>query len=143
MRTKTFGQVVKQSRDSRELTQRQLAGRLGVKASHIAYLESGQRRPSIRLLIRIAKVLDLEGKELLFLAHPEARHLVTDSGAKDEEAPRSAWERFVSDKALLKRNHVAPAERQFLKRVSLLKSVTRPDYFLSILNSIRQATEEN
>ena len=143
MSKRTLGQVVRQARDAHELTQRQLATRLGVKASHVAYIESGQRRPSLGLVRRIADVLDLDRKELLFLAHPEARHLVKERSGQAEEQPRDAWEDFVSDKSLLKRNQVTRTELQVLKQVAALKRVTRSSHFLFILNSIRQAGEEN
>jgi len=143
MSKRTLGQVVRQARDAHEMTQRQLAARLGVKASHVAYIESNQRRPSLWLVRRIADALELDRKELLFLAHPEARYLVTDRAAKGDEQPRDAWEQFVSDKALLKRNDVTRAELQLLKQVSMLGRVTRPRQFLYVLRSIRQAAEEN
>jgi transcriptional regulator with XRE-family HTH domain len=38
------------------LTQRELAVKLGVKASHVAYLENGRRHPSPALLTRYMKV---------------------------------------------------------------------------------------
>ena len=46
---KTLGEIVKHRRQTRGLTQRQLAEMLGVKGSHIAYLESGNgvSRPSL------------------------------------------------------------------------------------------------
>ena len=38
------------------MTQREVAAKLGVKASHIAYLENGRRYPSPMLLARIIKL---------------------------------------------------------------------------------------
>ncbi len=143
MSKRTLGQVVREARDAHELTQRQLAARLGVKASHVAYIEGNQRRPSLWLVRRIADALELDREQLLFLAHPEARYLVTDRAAEARQKPRGAWERFVSDKGLLKRNQVSRAELQLLKQVSMLGRVTSPGQFLFILRSIRQAAEEN
>ena len=42
---KTLGQVLKSQRQALELTQRQLASRIGVKASHVAHLELEKRKP--------------------------------------------------------------------------------------------------
>lgn len=39
-----------------ELTQREMAEHLGVKASHVAYLENGRRFPSGNLILRYRKV---------------------------------------------------------------------------------------
>ena len=38
------------------LTQREMAGYLGVKSSHVAYLENGRRSPSGDLILRYRKV---------------------------------------------------------------------------------------
>jgi transcriptional regulator with XRE-family HTH domain len=66
----TLGEVVKNARDSLRLTQRDLAAIVGVKASHIAYIENNQRRPSIALLGSLADALSLDRREALYLAHP-------------------------------------------------------------------------
>lgn len=58
MKKETLGQVLKQRRGAYALTQRELARKLGVKASHVAYLENGRRRPSLSLLSRLADTLD-------------------------------------------------------------------------------------
>jgi len=144
VRKKTLGQVLKQQRTALDLTQRELALRLGVKASHIAYLEAGRRRPSLSLLGRLANVLGLQKEPLFLLAHPEARELI---GAAREPARRSddrkqAWRSFVANKALLARHAVKPRELQVLSHVNLLGEVSAPRHFLFILNSIRQAVEE-
>ena len=39
-----------------ELTQREMAKLLGVKSSHVAYLENGRRSPSGDLILRYRKV---------------------------------------------------------------------------------------
>ena len=39
-----LGLLIKRQRDVFRLTQRELAGKLGVKASHVAYIEGGLRR---------------------------------------------------------------------------------------------------
>ena len=144
MRKTTLGPLLKRQRLALDLTQRELALRLGVKASHIAYLEAGRRRPSLSLLSRLADVLGLKKEPLFLLTHPEARELI---GAAREPARRSddrkqAWRSFVANKALLARHAVKPRELQVLSHVNLLGRVSAPRHFLFILNSIRQAVEE-
>ncbi len=139
MTRKTLGGVLKQARHELRLTQHELASRVGVKASHIAYLESGKRRPSLPLVKRIANALGLDRRELLFLAHPESKYLV---GSVDRHAATKAndsWRKFASNRAVLKRHNVTPSELRLLKQVSLLEPVASPNHFLFILNSIRQA----
>jgi transcriptional regulator with XRE-family HTH domain len=59
MNKRTLGSVVKEARDGARMTQRDLAVAIGVKASHIAYIENGRRRPSISLMNRLAETLRL------------------------------------------------------------------------------------
>ena len=144
MSKQTLGQVLKQQRVALDLTQRELAHRLGVKASHIAYLEAGRRRPSLSLLSRLADVLGLK-KELLFLlAHPEARELIgaQPKAARQNHDRKRAWRSFAANKAMLARHAVQPRELQVLSRINLLGEVAAPSHFLFILNSIRQAVEK-
>ena len=137
MNKKTLGAVVKEGRDALRLTQRGLAEIVGVKASHIAYIENGHRNPSLALLRRLADGLGLNRKELLFLSHPDAKYLMDeDSGALKRE---DAWQQFTSNRAALRRHNVTRGELKVLKQVSLLEHVSHPRHFLFILNSIRQA----
>jgi transcriptional regulator with XRE-family HTH domain len=138
MTKKTLGQVIKKGRAELRITQRQLADQVGVKPSHIAYIEGGQRRPSIALLKRIAEVLGLNSRELLFLAHPEARFLVGER-APAPRTGKNSWLEFERSSSLLRRHQVTRAELKVLKQISLLEEITHPEHFVFILNSIRQA----
>ena len=140
---KTLGDVLKGGRSNLRLTQRELALKLGVKPSHVAYLESNRRRPSLGLLSRIADVLGLPKESLFVLAHPEASSLF---GTTRSVAPRQeqdqAWQEFAGNKALLARHQVKPRELKVLSQVNLLGKITGPRQFVFILNAIRQAVEE-
>lgn len=48
----------KETRTAAGLTQRDMAKLLGVKASHVAYLESGHRHPSGELILKFNAVRD-------------------------------------------------------------------------------------
>ena len=137
MADKTLGEVVKHARDSQRLTQRGLAKIVGVKAAHIAYIENNRRRPSIALLKRLAEALGLNRREILVLAHPDAKYLIDESQTK-----HSAWKQFAANAALLECYNVSPAELRILKRVSMLEQVSHPRHFVFILNAIRLATSE-
>src|SRR5580704_11996483 len=140
---KTLGQVLKDRRALLGLTQRELALKLGVKPSHVAYLETNRRGPSLGLLSRIADVLGLPKESLFVLAHPEASSLL---GAPRDVAPRQeqdqAWQEFAGNEALLARHQVMPRELKVLSQVNLLGKITAPRQFVFILNAIRQAVEE-
>jgi transcriptional regulator with XRE-family HTH domain len=143
MKKKTLGEVLKSQRSTLGLTQRQLALKLGVKPSHVAYLEKDRRRPSLALLSRIADVLGLPKESLFVLAHPEASSLL---GSHREAAPRSqdpdqVWREFTGNKAMIARHNIKPRELKVLSQVNLLGKITAPRHFLFILNAIRQAVE--
>ncbi len=76
-RTKTLGEFLKARREGLGLTQRSLAQKLGVEASHVAFIESGRRKPSLKLVGRIADTLGLDRQEVLLLAHPEVSVLLS------------------------------------------------------------------
>ncbi|MGO9453595.1 MAG: helix-turn-helix transcriptional regulator [Candidatus Binataceae bacterium] len=143
MKKKTLGQVLKQQREAFALTQRELARKIGVKASHVAYLENGRRLPSLSLVARIADTLGLDKQRLFLLAHPEAKAFVSAQREPAKPPARDhVWRRFSTNRALLARNQVTPRELRVLQKVNMLGRVSSPRHYLFILNSIRQAVEE-
>src|SRR5271163_3953800 len=139
----TLGQVLKQRRGAYAYTQRELAKKLGVKASHVAYLENGRRRPSLSLLTRIADTLELDKQRLFVLAHPEAHLFVGDRReASPAKGNDDSWRKFARDRGMLARHKVTNQELKVLKNVNMLGRVSAPGQFLFILNAIRQAVEE-
>jgi transcriptional regulator with XRE-family HTH domain len=143
MTRNSLGQIIKNQRTAMALSQRKLAYQLGIQGSHVAYIERGLRKPSLSLLRRIADVLGLNGGKLFFLLHPEAKTLL---GACLKSGPPEplgeSWRQFVNNHALLKRHGITRAELRILKQVSLLRRVSSPGQFLFVLNSIRQAGEQ-
>ncbi len=73
---RTFGTILREARVGRGLTQHELGRTVGIRASYVAYLEADQRRPSIELLRKLVKSLQLDGREMLFLAYPDAKSLL-------------------------------------------------------------------
>src|SRR6266436_782510 len=142
MKKKTLGHVLKQRRELLGLTQRELALKLNVKPSHVAYLENDRRRPSLALVSRLADVMGLEKEPLFLLAHPEAGVLL---GGRRAPAPARSrdqvWRDFAGNKALLTRHQVRPRELKVLSQVNLLGKITAPRHFLFILNAIRHAVD--
>jgi transcriptional regulator with XRE-family HTH domain len=143
MKKKTLGEVLKSQRETLALTQRELAARLGVKPSHVAYLETNRRRPSLGLVARIAEVLRLDKEMLFLLAHPEARELLNARRAPAARRERvNVWRDFAQNKDLLRRHQVNPQELRVLSQVNMLGKIAAPRHYLFILNAIRQAVEE-
>src|SRR5579864_3050224 len=107
MREATFGRVLKEARLALGLSQQSLARKLGVRASHIGYLEQGRRRPSLKLLGDLADALGIDKERLFLLSHPEAKNLLGDAKSKGSKTgASSAWKELLADKATLIRNNV-------------------------------------
>ena len=143
MSEQNLGPIIKEARTALRLTQRELAAAVGVKASHIAYIENNQRNPSLALLKRLAETLGLQPRKLLFLAHPEARYLTGEKETPGKNPARDAWSRFSSNRVLLRRHNVTRTELKVLKQVSLMENVSDPRNYLFILNSIRLAGDRD
>lgn len=58
---------------------RGLARETGVDVSHVSYIFSGKRSPSVHVLVRLARALDVEVKDLI-------SHLSEVKRAKEEPA---------------------------------------------------------
>ena len=143
MNDETFGQVLKQARQSLGLSQQTLARMLGVRASHVGYLEQGRRRPSLKLLKSLADTLGVDKERLFLLSHPEAKDLIDDNASKRRSSgKRNAYQELVADKAALVRYNVTSKELKVLSHITLLGSVLQPRDYLFILNSIRQAVKK-
>jgi len=83
------------------LTERLLAQRLGVESGHLAFIESERRKPSLKLLARLADVLDLDRQGILIQAYPEAKQLIAE---QEQEKGRPAYT-WPATKACKPRRH--------------------------------------
>jgi transcriptional regulator with XRE-family HTH domain len=133
-----LGDLIRVRRVAMGLSQRQLARSLGVTASHIAFVESGRRRPSYSVLFRLARNLQLDQPELFLTAYPELAPLGLPR--RQTESREAAWRRFV---AVAGRYSVKPKEMAVLRKISRLGNISCPNSYAWILNSIRQAFEED
>jgi transcriptional regulator with XRE-family HTH domain len=135
--TNKLGESVRTRREALGFTQRVLAQKLSVEASHVAFIESGRRKPSLKLVARIADTLGLDRQELLILAHPEAKQLLAANKIEPRRRTTASWQRFIKDHALLARYHVTKRELQALEHVSLMGTTLTAKEFLAILTLIR------
>lgn len=55
---------IREIREKKGLSQNKLSKLSGVSSSHIGYLENGEREPTISVLYKIAKALNVDIKEL-------------------------------------------------------------------------------
>jgi transcriptional regulator with XRE-family HTH domain len=131
-----LGQIVRRRRRELNLTQSEVARRIRTTAPFMGDLERGRRLPSDRILIRLAKVLDLDARELLFLRSPHLRAILRQEQNNQDS---SAWEQFSNDDRVRRLYSVTNAEMGLLSSVALLGEVRTPHEFIYILNAVRHA----
>ena len=129
--------MVRSHREGLGFTQRSLAKKLGVEASHVAFIESGRRRPSLKLVAQLADVLHLNRQDLLLLAHPEAKELIAKPDQEKRRKGPPSWQRFIQNKQLLVRYNVTNHELRALENLSFLGTVRSAKEFLAILTLMR------
>ena len=117
------------------MTQAGVAAKVRCRPNYIGYLESGARRPSQKLVFKLAKALDLDAQEIFLLANP----LVRDVVAPRVETRESVWENFKANKGLHTRHGITSKELNALQTVAALGPVRSQRDFLHILQTIRQA----
>lgn len=131
----SLGSVLKRRRRQLELTQTQVAARVGCRPNYIGYLEADARHPRPQVVAKLAKALDLDQRELFFLANPQTRALI----APEHPQPEAAWERFKANRGLHARHGITRSELAALESVATLGDVRNERDFLFILQTIRQA----
>lgn len=60
-----FGETLKKYRDLNNLTQDELAKRLGISRATVVYYEHGKQSPSLEMAVKAAKVLKFDIQEVL------------------------------------------------------------------------------
>jgi len=108
-----------------------------VEASHVAFIESGRRKPSLKLVAKLADTLGLDRQELLVVAHPEAKALIAEAKPEIRKKAASSWYRFIQNQELLARCGVTDRELHALEHLSFLGTVHSAKEFLAVLKLIR------
>ena len=62
---KAFGRVLRSVRESRNLSQEELAARAGYHRTYIGQLERGEKSPSLRTLFNLSSVLQVNPSVLI------------------------------------------------------------------------------
>jgi transcriptional regulator with XRE-family HTH domain len=132
---KGFAQIIRNRRRQLDLTQEDVARRIGTSVAYIAHLEAGRRHPSEKVVISLAEVLGLDPRELFFLANPETRDLVSPTTS----SKASAWDAFSADQILRKVHGITGSEMETLSQIALMGEVRSSRDFIFILNTIRHA----
>ncbi len=128
--------MIRERRRQLDLTQEEVARRISTSIPYVGHLEAGKRHPSEKIVLKLARVLALDARELFFLANPETKVLISQ---RPEAGEASAWEVFSKDTGLRKLHNISDAEMAVLSQVAMMREVRSPRDFLFILNTIRQA----
>ena len=71
---KKFGNVLRQVRNAKGLSQEDLAVRLDISRSHIGRLETGEKQPSLKMLFLLAEALEIPASAIISEMEKE-RHI--------------------------------------------------------------------
>ncbi len=137
LKTRNFGQVIRDRRRQLDLTQEEVARRINTSTPYIGHLESGKRHPSEKVVTKLADVLGLDRRETFFLANPGAKALLAQQAPASSTA--SAWDEFRKDERLRRIHNITTEEMEMLSHVALMGDVRSSRDFVYILNTIRQA----
>ncbi|MGH7814143.1 MAG: helix-turn-helix domain-containing protein [Candidatus Binataceae bacterium] len=132
----TFGRVIRERRRKIDLTQQEVARRIGTSTPYIGHLEAAKRHPSDEVVRRLAGVLGLDGRQLFFLANPNAKALLHPA---TQHKGGSAWEEFARDTRLHRIHSITEKELKMLEQVALLGEVRNSRDFIFILNTVRHS----
>jgi transcriptional regulator with XRE-family HTH domain len=71
---KLFGEVLRAHRLEKQLSQEQLSERVDVIRAFISALENGTRQPSLAMILRLAKALNIKPGELVDAVAEKMEH---------------------------------------------------------------------
>jgi transcriptional regulator with XRE-family HTH domain len=131
-----FAQRIRARRRGLDLTQEEVARRIGTSTPYVGHLEAGKRHPSEKIVVKLADILGIDRGELFLLANPQAEAIISEP-AKSSGA--SAWNEFRQDKRLQRLHDITSQEMDVLSRLALMGNVRSSRDFLFVLNTIRQA----
>jgi len=60
-----FGEIVRRHRETRRLTQEELAEMAGISATYVGFIERGDSVPTLTIILQIAEALKVRPAELL------------------------------------------------------------------------------
>jgi transcriptional regulator with XRE-family HTH domain len=131
---RTFGRVIRERRRQLDLTQQEIAQKIGLSTPYVGHLESDKRHPSQKVLLSLAKVLGFDRRELFLMANPGAVEMLR---AKEPYNNRLGWEEFRKDKQMQNAHHIRSDEMNLLSSVALMGEVLSSQEFIYVLDVVR------
>jgi transcriptional regulator with XRE-family HTH domain len=132
-----FAQMIRARRRALDLTQAELARRIGTSTPYVGYVEAGKRHPSQMVLGKLAVALHLDLRELFLLANPRVAAIAMPP--LNQGIFGSRWNDFLGDARLRRAYRVTGQEIETLSRVAMMGEVRSPRDFIYVLNVIRLA----
>ena len=133
IKERNFGRVLSERRRKLDLTQQGVARRNKTSTAYVGQLESAKRRPSYKIVTRLAEVLGLDRRELFFLANPRAQELLSS----EAESAADSWKDFKNNEQLRRIHKIRDDEMEMLSGIGLLGEVRSERDFIYILNTVR------
>lgn len=96
-----FNENLKNARERRNMTQKEVADRIGVAKSTYSLYESGQREPNVQTIKKISDVLNVSADELLGLSIEPltfAAHFAGENYTEDELDEILQFAEFVKNR---------------------------------------------
>jgi transcriptional regulator with XRE-family HTH domain len=132
-----FGLIVRTKRTQLGLTQRALGTKINVAGSYVALLEKGQRRPSFKVITRLAEALSVDRRKLLVLARPEARWIVNRQKSAMREREKVACLSASAMRSVLAGSRVTADEIDILQKLNMLGRAFSAKQLLQLVKLIR------
>jgi transcriptional regulator with XRE-family HTH domain len=82
-----MGEVAREARKKAELTQEDVAGRIGIATEVYGRFERGDMLPSVPTLVRLCRVLRLDANEMLGFSSKQTPTWIEQSLPESEEPP--------------------------------------------------------
>lgn len=76
MNSKIIGNVIKNFREERKLSQEVLSGLANIDRSHLSKIELGLRSPTINALYKIADALNIKASDILIAAEKQEAEMI-------------------------------------------------------------------
>ncbi|MBR3975617.1 MAG: helix-turn-helix transcriptional regulator [Clostridia bacterium] len=81
-----IGQRIRKFRKANNLSQEELAEKIGISTTHMSHIETGNTKLSLPVLVELAKVLEVRTDDLIFDANKTSRSAIIEEVANNLES---------------------------------------------------------
>lgn len=138
----TFGQHIRKHRRKQGLTQAQLAQKLGVAQSYIAYLENNERKAPSEIIQKLAQHLELPADQLYLLANPEVSELFPGKSFEKQATLPPYLRELQRNKSLRKQHSITDKDIEMLAAIQARGEIRSEEDYIFLLNTIRHVFKE-